>query len=292
MVVFVIAPRGDPKIISKQLKRARQSGHAPNMFVVLGPIFGSLELGSTPREYADEHPDTVVLEFILDMIKQNKKLYLLLPTIDDALIKDFTRYKYLISGSPRQKAAFEQMLKSNMSVIQKCCVSRIDASDDLPKIKRSGKHMPVTKELLALVPKAFWPSAYYIDGTLIEPLHARCYQGSGGSELCGFLACALSSSLREAKGNCTAWKNLFKNDCNEILNKYSDELKKIHSTYVMYDNGLKEGLIPHKRKLNFSVLKKTFFTRYYPNIERKLNNKSFSKKEVYAILDDIFLRDI
>ena len=149
----------------------------------------------------------------------------------------------------------------------------------------------VPGELLKLVPKSFWPSAFYINGTLIEPLHARCYQGSGGSELCGFLSCTLSSSLRDAKGNTTKWKSIFQEHAREIMEKYSDEIKQIESTYVVFDKELQPGIIPRKRKLNFPSLKKNVYERYYQDLERKLD-QPVTKQEFYKVLDNIFIREL
>ena len=278
-VAIVTACRGDPACILHQIKSQGVSSISGYTLRFVGPVFGSYNITCTPKKYAKEHPDTVIAEFILNAFRTKSCTVRIVPAQIDSLLLS-GKGDYLLSGSPKQKATFFRIIRSNSDVFCHLCVSSMKS----PHIIRSSNHTEHCMKMLQYVPKKFWPNAFVIDGKMVEPLWASAYRGQGGMDLHGILADALSEALRTSKGDhasfITSFEDLGKTHMQDYLKEPA--LLKETCTNCDYAGTTYEAA---DENINWAWFKKQFLDRYGPDITKRIG--VIRKSEVYTILDSI-----
>lgn len=289
-MMVIIAPRGDPKLVRMQIKHQRDNNNYgfgdKDEWIFVGPIWCSADIATTPKEHVKEHPDSAILDLLLILSKNGKRVRILPAQIDEMLIDNFQQHKHLVSGNRYQKAAFARTLKSNMGTIKSMIVDKIDSPI---KIRRSSRHTPAVSELLALVPKEYWPTAFYINRKLVEPLYARAYLGNTGTEISGLLGTSLQHAIKKADGCALKMGQLFIEKGKKILKDYEDECSKVKKTCIaLCPSGSEENCVfmPSQR-MNYNAFKKNMFDRYHPDIQRRIE-RPIHRSDLDTVIDKIF----
>jgi len=242
-VIVLVGVRGDPGFLSRQMSSQVKNWKTNEntkrkKLVMVGPVFGSQSLACTPKEYPKEHPDTSVMHFMIDAIRNPTIDVSVVPAkIDRLLMSNFRENSKFLSGNSRQKSSFGRILNAHMKDLQGVMHSSLKT----PVTVRKTKNTEMCCELLKNVPTVFWPTAFEINGQTMQPLGASCYFGSGGNELQGMLATSLFKSLRECRSAPLKFHETYIADACRLLEQYQAEIADLQLTCFVYDDEKLEG---------------------------------------------------
>lgn len=292
-VIVLIGVRGDSGFLSRQMNaqmpnwsNCSNKRNERRKLVMVGPSFGSMPVACTPKEHPKELPDTEVLHFIIDAIRNPSIDFYMVPAaIDKCVLRNFREYSKFLSGSSRQKSSFARTLNAHAKEIQSVMHSSLKSPVTVTKAKDTEECCTLLKN----VPGEFWPTAYEINGTVVQPLGASCYFGSGGNELQGMLATTLLKSLRECRTEPQKFGDTYIDESSNMLSEYQHEIARLQNTCYVYDGATQKlkndvSLTP-RHNLNWPRMKFVFYSRYGSDISRKIG--PLKKSRLYSLLDQI-----
>lgn len=297
--IVLVGARGDPEFLAKQMHAQEQNWsmaekeHSfgetkhPKKNLVIIDAWGSQFLGCTPKSHPTTHPDTQVLTFMLNAIRHPHINVFFVPSrIDKKLMRNSEKHSVYMSGSGVQKKEFSRTIRQNLEDIKGVCCDTLD----WPVKVRRAEHTHACNDLLVNIPRSFWPTAFEINGHVLEPFGSSAYFGCCGSELQGMLATALFSALRECRSAPSKFHSTFVNEGHSIISKYENEISNARVTCGVYDAlsgdvNYVPDLAPARQHLSWPRTKHAMLQRFGSDMVRKVGN--VPKKSFFQMLDEI-----
>jgi hypothetical protein len=286
--IVIFAVRGDPLCILKQIDFQKITSLQRRKIVFVGPIFGSANLVCSPKRNIQDHPDTLVLDFIAKLLtRRSNKVFIMPAKIDAELITgDPAKSECLLSGSETQKQKFFAKLRMYTPLLTSVCVKTMKVND--LTISRSSQHTKEVEELLKSQPKTRWPTAYlFTKGNkkqLCEPLWSSTYSGHDGYDLWGILTCVFFEACKANRDNPEAVKAAFVNNAKQAIREHQDSVNRMISVCAnpVFDV---IHILPDKANLQWADFKIKWVSNNSQDLSRAFGR--LKKYEIYNMLDHI-----
>lgn len=197
--IVLIGLRGDVHCLDRQLEFQGIDRALLQRYnvIIIGDVWGSNNLVCTARNNTHGNSEIVLTEIVLSLAKRKNQTLQIVPgNIDIAILKQPAQHRFLLAGSEHKRSAMVRTLTANMRML----MSVMHTSLKTPiSVERTSQCLPQVANLCKNLPQAVWPTAFFVNGELCQPMMASCYNGVNGMELHGLLGDALQNAIRYAR---------------------------------------------------------------------------------------------